>query len=51
MCSSDLNLYEVLELAGKFFSSLLTAPEGAAARAYLARRSLTMEDAVRFGLG
>ena len=26
-------------------------PEGAAARAYLARRSLTMEDAVRFGLG
>ena len=45
------NLYEVLELAGKFFSSLLAAPEGAAARAYLARRSLTMEDAVRFGLG
>ena len=45
------NLYEVLELAGKFFSSLLTAPEGAAARAYLARRGLTMNDAARFALG
>ena len=45
------NLYEVLDLAGKFFSALLAAPEGAAARAYLARRGLSPEDAARFGLG
>ena len=45
------NLYEVMDLAARFFQSLLTAPEGAAARAYLARRNLTAEDAARFGLG
>ena len=45
------NPYEVMDLAMRFFQSLLTAPEGAAARAYLARRNLTTEDAARFGLG
>ena len=45
------NLYEVMDLAEKFFRSLLTAPEGTAARAYLARRGLSAGDAARFGLG
>lgn len=45
------NLYEVMELAAKFFSSQLNAPEGAAARAYMERRALAPQTAARFGLG
>ncbi|RRD65255.1 DNA primase [Fretibacterium sp. OH1220_COT-178] len=45
------NLYEVMDLAEKFFRSLLTAPEGTAVRAYLTRRGLSLDDAARFGLG
>jgi DNA primase len=45
------NLYEIMEIAGKAFRSLLTAPEGEAARAYLTRRNVSPEAAARFELG
>jgi DNA primase len=45
------NLYDVMEIAGKSFRSLLVAPEGEAARAYLARRGISPEAAARFELG
>ena len=45
------DLYEVMGEAARFFSAQLRGPEGAAARAYLERRSLALADADRFGLG
>ncbi|MDR1622036.1 MAG: DNA primase [Synergistaceae bacterium] len=45
------SLYDVMEIAGKTFRSLLAAPEGEAARAYLARRDVSSEAAARFELG
>jgi DNA primase len=45
------NLHEVMEIAGRSFRALLSAPEGEAARAYLARRGVTPELAARFELG
>lgn len=45
------DLYEVMGEAARFFSAQLRGPEGAAARAYLERRSLAPADADRFGLG
>lgn len=45
------NLYEVMELAAKFFASQLAAPEGTAAKAYLERRNLDAKAAARFELG
>ncbi|MCR5347477.1 MAG: DNA primase [Fretibacterium sp.] len=47
----DGSLYEVTDLAARFFSAQLRAPEGAAGRAYMERRALTERDAARFGLG
>ena len=45
------NLYEVMEIAGKSFRALLSAPEGEAARAYLGRRGITLDITSRFELG
>ncbi|MDR2529241.1 MAG: DNA primase [Synergistaceae bacterium] len=45
------NLHEVMEMAGRFYRSLLSAPEGEPARAYLERRRITTETASRFELG
>ena len=45
------DIHGVLDLAAKFFSSNLTGPQGAAARAYMSRRSLTDSDITRYGLG
>jgi DNA primase len=45
------NLYDVMEIAEKAFRSLLAAPEGEAARAYLGRRNISPEMAARFELG
>jgi DNA primase len=45
------SLHEVMEIAGKAFRALLSAPEGEAARAYLARRNISPETAARFELG
>ena len=45
------NLYDVMEIAEKTFRSLLAAPEGEAARAYLGRRNISPEAAARFELG
>ncbi|GHV37534.1 DNA primase [Synergistales bacterium] len=45
------SLYEVMELAQKIFRSSILAPEGEAARAYLARRGVSLSDASRFELG
>ena len=48
---SSGELREVMEIAGKAFCSLLTAPEGTAARAYLERRGISREVAYHFELG
>ncbi|MDR1649905.1 MAG: DNA primase, partial [Synergistaceae bacterium] len=48
---SAISLHEVMEIAGKSFRALLSAPEGEAARAYLARRNISPETASRFELG
>lgn len=45
------DVHGVLDLAAKFFSNNLTGPQGAAARAYMSRRSLTDSDISRYGLG
>ena len=44
-------LRDVMEIAGKAYCSFLAAPEGAAGRAYLERRSISRETASRFELG
>ncbi|MDR1740793.1 MAG: DNA primase [Synergistaceae bacterium] len=44
-------LHDVMELAARVFRSLLSAAEGSAARAYLARRNVSDSDAARFELG
>ena len=48
---SSGELREVMEIAGRAFCSLLTAPEGKAALAYLERRGISRETASRFELG
>ncbi|MDR2175624.1 MAG: DNA primase, partial [Synergistaceae bacterium] len=48
---SAVGLHEVMEIAGRSFRALLSAPEGEAARAYLARRNVSPEAAARFELG
>ncbi|MDR1378312.1 MAG: DNA primase [Synergistaceae bacterium] len=45
------NLHEVMEIAGKSFRALLTAPEGEVARSYLIRRDISLDLASRFELG
>ncbi|MDR2522206.1 MAG: DNA primase [Synergistaceae bacterium] len=45
------SLHEVMEMAERFYRSLLAAPEGEAARAYLGRRGITARMASRFELG
>ena len=45
------DLREITAIAGKAFCSLLSAPEGTAARAYLERRGISPETASRFELG
>ncbi|MDR3230996.1 MAG: DNA primase [Synergistaceae bacterium] len=45
------NLHEVMEIAGKSFRALLSAPESEVARAYLARRNVPSEMTSRFELG
>ncbi len=45
------SLAEVMAEAATFYQQALMAPEGAAARAYLERRGLSIETIARFGLG
>lgn len=45
------NLYEVMDMAGKFYRDVLVAPEGEVARSYLLRRGLDVRDAGRYELG
>ncbi|MDR1049161.1 MAG: DNA primase [Synergistaceae bacterium] len=45
------SLHDVLEIAEKSFRAFLSAPEGEAARAYLARRNVPPDAASRFVLG
>jgi DNA primase len=49
--SARKNLHEVLARAASYFSARLAGREGAAARAYLARRGIDAELQGRFGLG
>ncbi len=44
-------LYDVMDLAAQFFQDKLHAPEGAAARGYLADRGLSAEIVARFRIG
>jgi DNA primase len=46
-----LDLHAVLDAAGAFYARGLAAPEGAQARAYLARRGVTADSIATFGLG
>lgn len=49
--SSSRSIYEVLNMAAKFFSDNLTNSGGTAARAYISRRKLDSSDISRFTLG
>ena len=47
----EKTLFEVLDLASKFFTANLTGSQGAAARAYMKRRNMDANDINKFSLG
>ncbi|MDY6400207.1 MAG: DNA primase [Synergistales bacterium] len=47
----ERSLYEILEIAEKFFMDNLTGPQGAVGRAYMQKRNMTANDITRFSLG
>ena len=49
--SGEKSLYEVLEMAAKFFTENLTGVQGGAARAYMQRRNMNANDINKFSLG
>ncbi len=49
--SQTADLYEVMEMAVEFYRAQLKGSGGAVGRGYLARRNITMDDAVAFELG
>ena len=49
--SGEKSLYEVLEIAAKFFTENLTGIQGSAARAYMQRRNMNANDINKFSLG
>ena len=49
--SGEKSLYEVLDIAAKFFTENLTGVQGNAARAYMQRRNMDSNDINKFSLG
>ena len=49
--SSEKSLYEILDIAAKFFTANLTGVQGNAARAYMQRRNMNSDDINKFSLG
>lgn len=49
--NGEKNLYEILEIATKFYSENLSNINGTVARAYMERRKLDARDFVKFSLG
>ncbi len=47
----EKSLYEILDIAAKFFTGNLTGVQGGAARAYMRRRNLDENDIAKFSLG
>ena len=47
----SIDTHEILNLAAKFFTAILTGDSGSAARAYMSRRKLDASDIGRYSLG
>ncbi len=48
---NEKSLYEILDIAAKFFTANLTGVQGSAARAYMQRRNMNADDITKFSLG
>jgi len=49
--NGEKSLYEILDMAAKFFTENLTGVQGGAARAYIQRRNMNADDIKNFSLG
>ena len=49
--NNSKSLYEIIDMAAKFFTANLTGPQGSVARAYMERRKMEENDIARFSLG